>query len=110
MLDKLDLQYVKKWLTALRSGKYPQVKNLLQTYEGYCCLGVACKILPYEKIMSQTREGCILGAFIDDQSFDVQDFFERININHSHPIAFKRDYNNVVDIRALTELNDDLDL
>lgn len=38
----------KRWVKALRSGKYKQGKNYLrrQTPEGdrYCCLGVLCEI------------------------------------------------------------------
>jgi hypothetical protein len=30
----------KQWLTALRSGAYPQAKNTLFNGTGYCCLGV----------------------------------------------------------------------
>lgn len=40
------------WITALRSGNFPQGKNVLAyklpdgvTY--YCCMGVFCEILPY---------------------------------------------------------------
>ena len=34
----------KKWVAALRSGKYPQTKGYLHDLAGYCCLGVACEI------------------------------------------------------------------
>ena len=37
----------KKWVEALRSGKYSQCKGTLQNRAGYCCLGVACDV--YEK-------------------------------------------------------------
>lgn len=30
----------KKWLKALRSGKYTQAKHQLKSGDGYCCLGV----------------------------------------------------------------------
>ncbi|HXJ71864.1 MAG TPA: hypothetical protein VNM37_03385 [Candidatus Dormibacteraeota bacterium] len=35
-----------QWLTALRSGQYPQIKSKLHTTDGYCCLGVLCEQLP----------------------------------------------------------------
>lgn len=35
----------KKWVAALRSGKYSQVRSRLKTANGYCCLGVACEVL-----------------------------------------------------------------
>ncbi|SRR6266700_7902151 len=35
-----------KWVAALRSGKYKQTRNQLHNPkgDGYCCLGVLCKI------------------------------------------------------------------
>lgn len=42
---KLPKAFKKKWLEALRSGKYEPAQNYLHVYGvGYCCLGVACKI------------------------------------------------------------------
>jgi hypothetical protein len=42
----------KKWVAALRSGKYKQCKSVLKnTYKGedsYCCLGVACDLYQQE--------------------------------------------------------------
>jgi hypothetical protein len=34
----------KKWVEALRSGKYTQTRRYLRTHQGYCCLGVACEV------------------------------------------------------------------
>lgn len=39
----------KKWLEALRSGKYKQDRGYLKTDEGYCCLGVLCDVYRKEK-------------------------------------------------------------
>jgi hypothetical protein len=35
----------KKWISALRSGEYIQIRGTMQNTNGYCCLGVACKVL-----------------------------------------------------------------
>lgn len=35
---------IQKWVDALRSGEYKQCYGVLSDGEGYCCLGVACKI------------------------------------------------------------------
>lgn len=37
----------KKWVEALRSGKYEQCAGSLHDEVGYCCLGVACEV--YQK-------------------------------------------------------------
>ena len=34
----------KKWVAALRSGKFKQGRSYLQMGDNYCCLGVACVI------------------------------------------------------------------
>jgi hypothetical protein len=40
----MDAQLKKKWIDALRSGEYPQARGALTDGEGFCCLGVLCKI------------------------------------------------------------------
>lgn len=47
MKNKLPKAFKKKWVAALRSGKYNQGASLLynSNNNGYCCLGVACAIL-----------------------------------------------------------------
>lgn len=34
-----------KWVAALESGKYPQIRGALRSVVGYCCLGVLCDIV-----------------------------------------------------------------
>jgi hypothetical protein len=43
---KLPKEFGKKWLKALRSGDYKQATKTLYdpTTDGYCCLGLACKL------------------------------------------------------------------
>jgi len=45
----MNIEIKKKWVDALRSGKYKQGTGRLcsihDTYKGYCCLGVLCEIL-----------------------------------------------------------------
>lgn len=45
--EKLPIEFKKKWIAALRSGKYKQGTRGLYTLHGnsYCCLGVAAKVL-----------------------------------------------------------------
>ncbi len=47
----------KKWIRALRSGKYKQGKFSLHTKKDrFCCLGVACKIFEKELKVSENSE------------------------------------------------------
>lgn len=42
--EKINKPLMKKWVKALRGGKYKQVRNTLKTDDGYCCLGVLCEV------------------------------------------------------------------
>lgn len=44
--NKLKPEFKSKWVAALRSGKYTQAKEKLRSPDGFCCLGVACDLLP----------------------------------------------------------------
>lgn len=46
-------KYAKRWVKALRSGKYKQTKNKLATPDGFCCLGVACEMFHKQLRMSK---------------------------------------------------------
>jgi hypothetical protein len=35
---------IKKWIEALRSGKFSQTRERLADTKGFCCLGVACEV------------------------------------------------------------------
>lgn len=59
---KTDKKQFTKWLKALRSDKYSQTTNTLQNKNGYCCLGVACKVLipkDQQKLFGDFLEGCM---------------------------------------------------
>ena len=55
-----------KWTNALRSGEFKQTKNRLQDENGYCCLGVACKLfIPKNKL--ELENGFIYGKMPHEQ-------------------------------------------
>jgi hypothetical protein len=48
----------KKWIRALKSGKYRQTKDHLRTNYGFCCLGVACDLAVKAKVIpAPEKEG-----------------------------------------------------
>jgi len=49
----MDQWLKKQWTTALRSGAFPQGRNVLRSTEGYCCLGVLCEVLGYESVLEE---------------------------------------------------------
>jgi hypothetical protein len=46
-----------KWIQALRSGEYKQTTGQLNNNEGFCCLGVACKVLIPQDKLEPVRPG-----------------------------------------------------
>lgn len=44
MLSPEQIENRRKWITALRSGKYKQGIGILRNGSYYCCLGVGCDI------------------------------------------------------------------
>ena len=37
------------WMKALRSREYKQAEGELENEDGFCCLGIACKVLGFRK-------------------------------------------------------------
>jgi len=52
---------IMKWINALYSNKYQQTTRRLQNSDGYCCLGVACKIFIPDNLLYKNRLGYIVG-------------------------------------------------
>ncbi len=53
----MNKQVKKKWIKALKSGKYKQTKGHLKDETGHCCLGVLCDI--YAKERKKGFDTCI---------------------------------------------------
>lgn len=53
MLTKAEKR---KWLRALRSGKYKQTEGGLHCSNGYCCLGVLCDVIDNSKWKEDTNK------------------------------------------------------
>lgn len=62
-------QDIKKWVRALRSGKYKQTKKTLQNDYGMCCLGVLCKLTIPDNRLSFGRNELMLGDMPEAQPF-----------------------------------------
>lgn len=62
----MDKKLAKKWVKALRSGKYKQTTDNLQDETGHCCLGVLCEIQTEKKVMRDSY-GILEGLGLDDQ-------------------------------------------
>lgn len=54
---------IQKWVDALRSGEYQQTRGVLESATGFCCLGVACKVLIPEAKQYWGMGGRLMGSF-----------------------------------------------
>lgn len=85
-----------KWVKALRSGKFKQGQGALYDEDGYCCLGVLCKVVGAQgrcnsygaKIFTYkgTREGCYLPEALAKEA--------RISTRSQQTLAKKNDRDN----------------
>lgn len=86
----MDTELKAKWVAALRSGEYQQARGTLFDGEGYCCLGVLCKVagLPI-----RPDGGGVLGHGIEDASFSsYEPIFKLVGgYKNSHPLSIRND-------------------
>lgn len=71
---------IRKWVKALRGGKYKQTKSALQNDEGYCCLGIACVITIPEDKRDVTEDLFLAGEFPNEQA-SAPDWLTEIDSN-----------------------------
>lgn len=91
---KLNLTQFNKWIKALRSGKYSQTKNSLEDSDGFCCLGVACKVLIPKYKLFIDDYGFIQGEIPENQG-NSPVWLNKINDNFS-----------IITSKSLVDLND----
>lgn len=89
---RINKKQFDKWIQALRSGKFKQGKGRLESSGGYCCLGVACKVLIHEDNLSY-REGVLYGDFPNDQASP----FWLTKINYDFKTKTGKDLSNLND-------------
>jgi hypothetical protein len=74
----MDPKWKKRWVKALRSGKYKQDVGQLKSNQGFCCLGVLCDVVTKTKdgggtwdstnsfnFKNTSGHGCIPRALVD---------------------------------------------
>jgi hypothetical protein len=67
----MNKEIANKWAAALRSGKYEQTTQTLQDGEGFCCLGVLCKLAESNGVNITTNDGILEGNDLSDQNATV---------------------------------------
>lgn len=77
---RINREQFNKWIKALRSGRYKQTKGTLQDRNGYCCLGVACKVLiPKNKLFFEVSTKTLLEGSMPDNQPNCPKWLSEIN-------------------------------
>lgn len=90
----------RKWVKALRSGKFKQGANRLVWNDQYCCLGVLCEILGGKKVEGTDRT---FSSFPREQGFLIDGYFCAGSLPQQTADRIKL---SVRACRKLAELND----
>ena len=102
---KYNKKDIRKWIEALRSGKYKQSKLSLQSAEGFCCLGVACDIfIPQDK---KVLNGEFLAGGFPDFQTHAPDWLKYINNDFASKTLI---VNECYQSTSLSNMNDDLSI
>ncbi len=80
----MNAKVKKKWLAALRSGKYRQAKKSLRNGRGYCCLGVLSDLYIKEQ---KTRWGTKKATVCGDDGLISEEIMQWAGLNCSNPIV-----------------------
>lgn len=115
-MEEFDEKIV-RWIKALRSGRYKQTRLTLENQYGYCCLGVACKVLiPKNKLkLNQLGyiDGCLPSSqpnspkWLNDISHNFKSLTNKslFNLNDLHGFSFDE----IADVLELVYIHKILD-
>ena len=102
---KYNKKDIRKWVEALRSGKYKQGKISLQNANGFCCLGVACDIfIPQDK--KTLSDDFLAGGFPETQAY-APEWLKKINDDFAVKTLI---VNECYQSTSLSNMNDDLSI
>jgi hypothetical protein len=80
----MEAELKKKWVDALRSGKYPQGQRHLRTAGAeakFCCLGVLCEVAPDIEFDAVETGYRLFGSGTLMTSYLFRDALEHYNMN-----------------------------
>lgn len=95
----LPAQFRKDWIAALRSGKYRQTHEYLAHKSGYCCMGVAGRVLGIKRV-SMLQSG-LLSTTIDPKVCKIPPLDD-----HTDFLAETKSGGPATFIELLTDMND----
>lgn len=96
-----------RWLAALESGEYRQVKHLLVENGAYCCLGVGCVIAGAKHVEADDEcgEGFLLSGRVHGEDLD-RDIAMKLGLRGTTGQFLHEDFSVSPKAEGLTCLND----
>ena len=79
----MDMDIKAKWVAALRSGQYNQIKGHLHSDSGFCCLGVLCDIVD-ASAWTKDKYKTIFGHAAGNISFPADSVLNFIGLGDGH--------------------------
>jgi hypothetical protein len=89
----MDKKIKEKWVQALRSGKYKQTKGALRRAgvkaptdiangygNGYCCLGVLCKVVSPKTSWKADSSNPTIRSFLGDNALPPEPVMDKVNL------------------------------
>lgn len=101
---EINKKQFQKWIEALDSGEYSQGRSRLQSKEGYCCLGVACKVLIPENKQILNDNGWLEGGILEAQD-DAPEWLKDISDDFELKTIYEYDQGVTIET-----MNDDMDM
>lgn len=87
-MNKTQEANMRRWVEALESGEYKQTKQMLRNKNGYCCLGVWCKLDRLARWNGESYEALVGDEpeRLDDE--DLGPLKARLGISEDEEIAY----------------------
>ena len=101
--------FAKAWVTALRSGEYPQALGRLRSDDAYCCLGVACELFRQMYGEGEWEDDTDIGASHFSIGIAIEEGILPDRVRDALGLADSEGgyYDNGDGISSLIKLNDD---
>lgn len=81
----MNTEWKEKWISALRSGNYRQIRGSLRGRGGFCCLGVLCDLTKEVLDTNWTPRNSFLGSY----SLLPKGVIKLVGLNYADPMISK---------------------
>ena len=80
-IKESQITNLKKWVEALRSGKYKQGKYRLKTNDYHCCLGVLCDVVDKKYLKTHAEDSLPSSELLNEAGLVTLDALRLAKMN-----------------------------